>query len=33
MVILLILNGRTTRALRKAGYRVGFLGVSGQRAQ
>jgi len=33
ILILLILNARTTRALRKAGYRVGFLGVSGQRAE
>src|SRR5262249_41772598 len=32
IIILLVLNARTTRALRQAGYRVGFLGVSGERA-
>jgi hypothetical protein len=31
IIILLVLNARTTRALRQAGYRVGFFGVTGQR--
>jgi hypothetical protein len=32
ILVLLVINARATRALRRAGYRVGFLGVSDQRA-
>jgi hypothetical protein len=32
ILLLLIVNARATRKLRQAGYKVGFLGVSGRRA-
>jgi hypothetical protein len=32
ILLLLIVNARATRKLRQAGYKVGFLGVSGRKA-